>query len=606
MTTDTTAEVLHRALPTATSRAARRRMVELVRDRWRGITAAVLLTSASTVCTLAGPALVGVVVDAVTGGSSDARSTVDRAAIALAILAVVGAVLRYFGGIRAAAVGEDGLAELRSEVFDHALAVPIDVVERAGTGDLVSRVTSDVTVLADAVRNAIPVTVVAALQLLFTVVALFLLDARLAVVAVVTGIPIAVLGARWYFRRAPALYRRERERHADLAAGLHEAYLGAPVIANFRAWARTRNRLAWRGRMTVDSEMATTSARNRMRPVISLGQAVSLVAVTAVGAAMIDAGSLEVGALSAAALYLIQLFNPIGTLLEWSDELQRSTASFARLVGVTQLPSDHITLEEPPAAELAEIAPSRGRPLPVDVRDVVFAYDRAALAVDGVRIELAPGERLAIVGPSGAGKTTLGKLVAGLLHPASGAVLVAGAVVDELDPHLRAGRVAMVAQEVHVFGRSIRDNVTLGRPGANDDDVRSALAAVDALTWAESLDDGLDTRIGAGHVPVSTMRAQQLALARLVCLDPAVVVLDEATADLDPVAAARTERHLDVALGKRTVITIVHRLDVAESADRVLVLEDGRVVACGHHEHLVAEPGSVYARLWRAWSESRA
>jgi ABC-type multidrug transport system fused ATPase/permease subunit len=577
-------------------------MRRLVRERRRGITVAVLLTSASTAATLAGPALVGVVVDAVANGSADARATVDRAAIAYAVLAVVAAVLRYFGGVRAAIVGEDALAELRTEVFDHALSVPADVVERAGTGDLVSRVTNDVTILADAVRNAIPVTVVAVLQLLFTVVALFLLDVRLAAVAVVTGIPVAALGARWYFRRAPVLYRRERERHADLAAGLHEAYLGAPVLANFRAVRRARHRLAARGRATVDSEMTTTSARNRMRPVISIGQAVSLVAVTAVGAAMIDAGSLQVGTLSAAALYLIQLFNPIATLLEWSDELQRSTASFARLVGVTELPVDvRIALGGAPTAEHAD----PGAPVAVDVRDVAFGYDGGVLAVAGVRIDLAPGERLAVVGPSGAGKSTFGRLVAGLLHPARGAILVGDAVVDELDPRARARRVAMVAQEVHVFAQSVRENVRLGRPDVTDDDLRRALDAVDALAWAESLPDGLDTRLGPGHHPVSTMLAQQLALARLVCLDPAVVVLDEATADLDPLAAARTERHLDVALARRTVITIVHRLDAAEQADRVLVMDDGRVVACGPHRDLVAQEGSVYARLWRTWRESR-
>jgi ABC-type multidrug transport system fused ATPase/permease subunit len=577
-------------------------MRRLVRQRWRGLAIAVGLTSASTAAALTGPALVGVVVDAVTSGAPDARTTVDRAAVAYGALAVIAAILRYFGGVRAAVVGEDALAELRTEVFDHALAVPVDVVERAGTGDLVSRVTSDITILADAVRNAIPVTVVAALQLLFTLGALVLLDLRLAAVAILTGIPIAVLGARWYFRRAPGLYRRERERHATLAAGLHEAYLGAPVIAGFRAGLRTRYGLARLGRATVDSEMATTAARNRMRPVISLGQAVSLVMVMAVGAALVDAGSLEIGTLSAAALYLIQLFSPIGTLLEWSDELQRSTASFARVVGVTQLPADH------PAAvsTVAETARRVGTtPVGIRVRDLAFGYEPGTLAVAGVTLDVAPGEHLAIVGPSGAGKTTLGKLVAGLLHPGRGDVTIDGAVVDEIEPHARARLVAMVAQEVHVFGQSVSDNVRLGRPDANDDDVRAALDAVDALAWAESLPSGLATRIGAGHHLVSTTEAQQLALARLVCLDPSVVVLDEATAELDPVAAARTERHLDAALGRRTVVTIVHRLDVAERADRVVVLDEGGIVASGHHTELLADRAGPYAQLWRAWSESR-
>jgi ATP-binding cassette subfamily C protein len=590
-----------RALPTATPRAARTRMRRLLRDRWRAVSVVVLLQSASTAATLAGPALVGVVVDAVANDSPDAANTVDRAALAYAVLAVVAAVLRYFGGVRAAVVGEDSLAEMRTEVFDHALAVPVDLVERAGTGDLVSRVTGDITILADAVRNAIPVVLLAVLEVVFTMGALVLLDIRLAAIALVSAIPITLVAGRWYFRRAHRLYRRERERHAALGSGLHESYQGAAVLAGFRAATRTRRGLARRGRATVDAEMATTSARNKMRPGISLAQAVSLVAVMALGAALVDDGSLQIGTLSAAALYLVQLFNPVATLLEQSDQLQRATASFARLVGVTQLPVD-VTA---PASTDSSFGPAVARPTGIQIRDVAFGYDPDTLVLDGVNLDVAPGERLAIVGPSGAGKTTLGKIVAGLLHTVRGDVHVGGIVVDQLDPERRARVVAMVAQEGHVFGRTVAENVRLGRADATDDDVRAALDAVDALAWADSLPAGLDTTIGFGHHHVSTVRAQQLALARLVCLDPAVVVLDEATAELDPVAAARTERHLDTALGQRTVITIVHRLDVAERADRVIVLEGGRIVASGHHSELIADPGAAYAQLWQAWSASR-
>ena len=189
------------------------------------------MQSASTIATLAGPALVGVVVDAVANDSPNAESTVDRAALAYAVLAIVAAVLRYFGGVRAAVVGEDSLAEMRTEVFDHALAVPVDLVERAGTGDLVSRVTSDITILADAVRNSIPIVLLAVLQVSFTVVALLVLDVRLAGIALITAIPITLAAGQWYFRRAHRLYRRERERHAALGAGLHESYQGAAVLA---------------------------------------------------------------------------------------------------------------------------------------------------------------------------------------------------------------------------------------------------------------------------------------------------------------------------------------------------------------------------------------
>jgi len=516
---------------------------------------------------------------------------------------VLAAVLRYLGGVRASIVGESALAELRTEVFDHALGVPVDLVERAGTGDLVSRVTSDVTVLADAVRNSIPVALLAVLQILFTLVALLLLDPRLAAVALITATPVAWLAARWYFRRAHRLYRRERERHATLAAGLHESYQGAPVLAGFRAGRRIRVGLAGRGRATLDAELATTTARNRMRPAVSVAQAVSLVAVIAVGTAMVDAGDLQIGVLAAAALYLIQLFNPIGNLFEQSDQLQRSTASFARLVGVTQLPFDHSTTAPTGAATEPRVAPGT---VGVQLHDVAFGYDAGTLVLDGIDLDVAPGERLAIVGPSGAGKTTLGKIVAGLLHTQRGTATIGDARIDRLEPHARARLVAMVAQEGHVFGRTVAENVTLGRAGTSRHDVRAALDAVDALVWAESLPDGLDTRVGLGHHHVSTTRAQQLALARLVCLDPAVVVFDEATAELDPVAAARTERHLETALGRRTVISIVHRLDVAERADRVLVLDEGRVVACAPHAALVADVDGPYARLWRSWRAARS
>jgi ABC-type multidrug transport system fused ATPase/permease subunit len=601
-----TAVLEDHALPTATPREARARMVRLLRARWKGVLGAALLTSGATAAALAGPALVGVVVDAVANGRADAARIIDRAALGYAVLALLAAALRYWGGVRAAVVGEGALAEMRTEVFDHALGVPVDLVERAGTGDLVSRVTSDVSVLADAVRRSIPIAVFAVLEVTFTLGALLLLDPRLAAIAFVTATPIAVLAARWYFRRAHGLYRRERERHALLAAGLHESYQGSPVLAGYRAGPRTRLGLAGRGRSTLDAELTTTTARNRMRPAVSVAQAISLVAVMAAGAAMVDAGSLEIGTLSAAALYLIQLFSPVGNLLEQSDELQRSTASFARLVGVTQLPFDHndqvaVAGRSTPASDGADAIGTLG----VDVSDVVFGYEPSTRVLDGISLTVAPGERLAVVGPSGAGKTTLGKVVAGLLHPAHGHATIGGSAVDRLEPHARSRLVAMVAQEVHVFANTVAENVRLGRPGATDDDVRVALAAVDALAWADGLPDGIHTRVGDAHHHVSTTRAQQLALARLVCLDPAVVVLDEATAELDPVAAARTERHLDAALGRRTVISIVHRLDVAERADRVLVLDRGVVVACGRHADLVADAGSPYADLWRAWSASR-
>jgi ATP-binding cassette subfamily C protein len=221
-----------------------------------------------------------------------------------------------------------------------------------------------------------------------------------------------------------------------------------------------------------------------------------------------------------------------------------------------------------------------------------------------VDLRIAPGERVVLVGPSGAGKTTLGKLICGTHRPTTGEIRLGGRLLDEIDPDELPRLVAMVAQEGHMFARSVADNVRLAQPGASDADVRRALETVDALDWVEALPRGAATVVGAGHHHLTPPQAQQLGLARLVCADPAVVVLDEATADLDPTAAARTERHLASALVGRSVLTIAHRLDAAARADRVVVMDAGAVVASGPHADLLSGEGT-YAELWARWTVAR-
>jgi ABC-type multidrug transport system fused ATPase/permease subunit len=283
-----------------------------------------------------------------------------------------------------------------------------------------------------------------------------------------------------------------------------------------------------------------------------------------------------------------QIMGPIDDMLAWADQLQVGGASLARLLGVAGVPADRQASGEQPDGE--------------DLRatDVRYSYIPGREVLHGVDLSLRAGERLAMVGPSGAGKSTLGRLLAGIHGPTGGSVAVGGVPLVELPLGDLRGQVALVNQEHHVFTGTVRENVVLPRPEATEEQVREALAAVDALTWVDALPEGLGTAIGAEGHTLSPAQAQQLALARLVLADPHTLVLDEATSLIDPRAARHLERSLAAVLEGRTVIAIAHRLHTAHDADRVAVVEDGVIAELGSHEDLVAT-GGAYAVLWDSW-----
>ncbi|MEN3610363.1 ABC transporter ATP-binding protein [Plantactinospora sp. ZYX-F-223] len=579
------------ALPVADAAQVRRYARSLLRRHPRALAGALALHGLAAITGLAAPRLLGDLVEAIAEGTSTV--TVDRVALAIAGFVVAQAVLIRFAHFASARLGERVLAELREEFVDRILAIPLSTVERAGTGDLLTRSSRDVAALSRSVRFAVPETLIAVLTAVAVIGAVLLTDPLLMLPALV-AVPILALATRWYLRRATPGYLAENAAYSDITDGISETVEGSRTTEALRQQARRRARTDADIGRSYAAERYTLFLRTVFFPLAETGYVLPVVATLVLGGWFYIEGWVALGEVTAATLYVQQLMDPIDRLLSWLDEVQVGGASLARLLGVARRP-DGAPADEPAAR------PADQR---LVARDVRYAYQPGRDVLHGVTLSVAPGERLAMVGPSGAGKSTLGRLLAGIHRPGHGSVTVGGVPLADLPLADLRTEVALVTQEHHVFLGTLRDNLTMVRPDATDDRVRAALAAVDALDWAEQLPAGLDTEVGAGGHPLSAAQAQQLALARLVLADPHTLVLDEATSLLDPRAARHLERSLAAVLRGRTVIAIAHRLHSAHDADRVAVVEDGRITELGPHAELVAAGGS-YAALWRSWHGDR-
>jgi ABC-type multidrug transport system fused ATPase/permease subunit len=575
------------ALPVADTPAVRRYVRDLARTHPRMLGGALALHVLAAVAALAAPRLLGNLVESVESGTTTGH--VDRVILVLAGFLLLQTVLTRYARYLSQVLGEQVLAQLREDFVGNTLALPVGVVESAGSGDLLTRTSRDVDQLGWSVRWALPEWTIAVVTAVVTFAAAISVGWWVALPCLL-GIPPLVVGLRWYLARAKAGYLRESASYSAINATLTETVEGARTVEALGIGDERIAAIDDDIRESYAAERYTLYLRTVFFPNMELSYLIPTVATLLLGGWLYTRGEVSLGDVTAATLYVQMLIDPVDRIVSILDELQMGAASLARLLGVAQVPDDRQVSGERPRGEQ------------LDAQDVRFSYVDGRDVLHGVDLTVGVGERIAMVGPSGAGKSTLGRLLAGIHPPRTGAVTVGGVGLVELPLADLRGHVALVTQEHHVFVGTLRENLALAAPpGATDDDIRAALDAVDALDWVDALPDGLDSLVGSGGRALSAAQAQQVALARLVLADPHTLVLDEATSLIDPRAARHLERSLAAVVEGRTVIAIAHRLFSAHDADRVAVVEDGVISELGSHDELVAAGGS-YAALWDSWN----
>jgi ATP-binding cassette subfamily B protein len=540
----------------------------------------------ATAISLAAPLLVKVAID--DGISKHDVHVIDVVAAIYLVLVLVRPVLERVIVLCSARGGERFLGDLRVAAYDKLQELSMPFFEQTRAGVLVSRLTADVQTLTTFTRTVLVEVVGSVLLFVVSIVVLVVLSPTLSLVMLIS-VPLLAWSSLRYGKRSRPAFLDLRDTVAETMSSLQEGLTGVRVVQSFGQEQVRYAAYRDRSRAQISAWRRIALVNIGFFPVIAFAQAVALAAVLVAGGYLERDGKVTTGTIVAFALYLISLFDPIARLGDWYSEFQSGRAALSKIASLLATPA---TITGGGAS-----LPSHGD---LVAENVTFAYGDGEPAVSNVSLSIASGEHLALVGATGAGKSTLAKVLVRAYDANAGSVTFGG--VDLRDASLEAlrQRIVFVPQEGHLFSGTIADNVRLARPGASDEEARAALRSIGALERFDALPEGLATDVRSRGVRLSSGERQLVSIARVALVNPAVIVLDEATSSLDPQTESAVEHALSVLAHGRAVITIAHRLSTAERADRVAVMEHGRLVEIASHDELVVQ-GDRYARLWASW-----
>ncbi len=567
-----------------------RRALRMLRPYRRDVVLCAFVLVAWTIATVSGPAAIRYGVDRGLTGHDGAA--LNRAAAFFGVSALAVWVLSRTQILLVNRIGERFLRDMRERVFDHLMTMSLGFYDTQQTGKLVARMTSDIDSLQELVQQGLIAFVTSALLLVVTIIVLLFISPMLALLCL-ASLPIVVLASVQFQRLSNKAYLVVRERIGQTLATFQEGLSGVRVIQAFGREAANEKRFARHNQDQLDAYAYAVKLSAIYFPVVELAGNFGLAIVVGIGGVYVHNGAITVGTIAAFVLYLQNLFDPVQQLSQLFNMLQSAGAALNKLFGLLDTPSP--VQERQASVDL----PQTGL---LEAVNLTFGYSADGPKVlNTVNISIAPGERLALVGPTGAGKSTLAKLLSRMYDPTDGCVRYAG--VDLRDASLRSmrERFTVVPQEGYLFQGTILDNVRLAKPDATDAEVAAAMDRIGVLDHFASLTEGLHTEVRERGSRFSAGERQLVSLARAALADAEVLVLDEATSSLDPGTEAEVELALTKLMQDKTVIVIAHRLSTSERADRVAVVAEGGIIEMGTHAELVLR-GGHYAALFGSWS----